>query len=88
MNDVSRKIIFETEHLVVIEHDFGTETVFVTFNEMGISAKGTKYWGDAFFEKSRISAIGVMSKKPNWYPEDDMMRAIPAILETVRLRTH
>ena len=86
MGAVERKIILETEHIVVVEQDFLTPTVFVTFNELGMTANGRDYWGSQFFEKNELSAIGIITRAGNWYPEEDMKKAVPAILSSVRSR--
>jgi hypothetical protein len=82
------QIIYEGDHLLVVarERDFETKTVLVTFNEMGFSPTGTRFWGDQIIDKLPISGVGVISKKPNWYPKADMQKAIPAILNFVNRR--
>ncbi len=49
-------------------------------------AKGDDYWAARFFEKNALSAIGVVSRTPNWYPQDDMYKAIAAILASTQTR--
>ena len=82
------QIIYEGDHLLVAakERDFEAKAVLVTFNEMGLSPTGTRFWGDQIVDKLPVSGVGVVSKKPNWYPKADMQKAIPAILDFVNGR--
>ena len=68
----ARRIIYRSEHLTVVHIDAQSETVVVTFNEMGTQASGDHYWGDTLLERMGVSAIGFVSAKPNWYPLADM----------------
>lgn len=71
--------IFKSDHIKVISQMTGSECVVLTFNEMGLVAEGDRFWGDEFFRRLNISAIGIMTTQPNWYPRDDMMRAVAAV---------
>ncbi len=81
-NTSRREIIYQSDDLTVVVYDCKTETVFATFNEMGLSAEGDRYWGARLFEGMGISAIGFVSARPNWYPLSSMLPAI----ERVRAR--
>jgi hypothetical protein len=77
-----REIIFRNDELTVVAFDCGTDTVFATFNEMGMSAEGDAYWGSELFEGMGVSAVGFVSARPNWYPPSSTLPAI----EIVRTR--
>lgn len=83
---MSKTVLLRTEHLVVVAQDLPTETVFVTFNAMFKLASGDAFWGEEFFRKEGIAAIGVISTRPNWYPAADMHAAIEAINGSTRGR--
>jgi tetratricopeptide (TPR) repeat protein len=83
---MAQNIIAETNNLRVIEQFSGSNTVFVTFNESGTVVDGTRFWGDSFFSKHGISAIGIVTTKPNWYPRVDARIAIEAIRKAVGKR--
>ncbi len=83
---MDRFVLFESDNIKVICQDFGSETIVITFNEAGFLAEGHAYWGDFFFEQRRQSAIGVMSKAPNWFPPDCMRYAALAIRAVINGR--
>jgi len=81
---VANKIIIaSTEHVTAISQDLGGDTVVVTFNEMGFVRNGTQFWGDEFLLKLGVSAIGIVTPRPNWYPPHDMEQIIPAVLAQI-----
>jgi len=78
-----KSIIAETEHVTAIAQDIGGDTVVVTFNEMGFLRNGTQFWGDDFLFRLGVSAIGIVTPRPNWYPPRDMDIIIPAVLKQI-----
>ena len=82
----TKNLIIETEHVSAIEQDLGGDTVVVTFNEMGFVRNGASFWGDEFLLKLGVSAIGIVTPRPNWYPPRDMDKVIPAVLERIKGR--
>jgi tetratricopeptide (TPR) repeat protein len=77
-----KQVISETEHVIAIEQDLGGDSVFVTFNSIYMFRNGLQFWGDDFFLKQRISAIGIVTLGPNWYPR----QAMDEVLAVVRGR--
>lgn len=78
---VQKRIIAETDDIVAIEQNCGSSSVIVAFNEMGFVRNGLTFWGDSFFLKQGLTAIGVVTPKPNWYPAEAMNVIVNAILE-------
>ena len=75
-----KKVVVGTYGSVtVIAQLFETDTVIVAFNHVGLMTSGDRFWGDIFFAKAGISAIGIMTNRPNWYPAADMSQAIAVI---------
>lgn len=64
--------IFSNEHVYALYDDRDGDTLLITFNEMTAAARGTNYWGDHVAGKLGLSAIGFMSKHPNWFPASAM----------------
>ncbi|GBR04351.1 hypothetical protein AA21952_1397 [Acetobacter oeni LMG 21952] len=68
--------------------DFGTDTVFVTFNNRAetpsADAPEDRFWADTFFAKLGYSAIGIVSRAPNWFPPDEMSAVAEAIRPRLR----
>jgi hypothetical protein len=74
----TKDVIFSSENVSVVHADYGTETVIVTFNEVGVRALGHTFWGSQLLDRMEVSAIGIVSTQPNWYPAADMIPAIAA----------
>ncbi len=74
---MSKQLLIETAHVSAIAQDLGGDTVFVTFNAMGILRNGLEFWADRFFLKRGLSALGVMTARPNWFPAADMAQVLP-----------
>lgn len=56
-------------------HPGRSDFLLVTFNEIGLLADGRNYWGKPMIEANGISAIGIVSRTPNWFlPPDDIDR--------------
>lgn len=79
----NKVIIATTEHISAISQDIGGDTVVVTFNEMGFVRNGDHFWGDEFLLKLGVSAIGIVTPRPNWYPPRDMEQIIPAVRASI-----
>jgi len=75
----SKEIIAETDDVIAIEQNCGSSSVVVTFNEMGFVRNGVSFWGDSFFLKLGITAIGIVTPRPNWYPPEAMNTVVSAI---------
>ncbi len=83
---MSRQLICQTEHVTAIEQDLGGDIVVVTFNELGFIQDGLRFWGDEFLLKQGISAIGIVTSRPNWYPRIAMDQVLAAIQPRIRGR--
>ena len=79
-----KAILSETEHVIAIEQDLGGDTVVVTFNPMWQIRNGLQFWADELLLKQGISAMGIVTLGPNWYPR----QAMDELLATVRDRTN
>lgn len=76
-------LLCETDQVIAIEQDLGGECVVVTFNPVWQFRDGLHFWGDNLLLTQRISAVGIVSLGPNWYPR----RAMEQIVVAVRDRT-
>jgi len=75
----AKALLFDGDHVRVIAQDIGTPDVIVTFNEFGTVSDGLAFWGDELLARCGISAFGVMTSAPNWYPREEMSAAAQAI---------
>ena len=73
------QVVFDGQHVQFLYDDRGGDVLLITFNEMDSFADGTNYWGEAPARKLNLSAIGVMTKARNWYPEREMALALEQI---------
>jgi pimeloyl-ACP methyl ester carboxylesterase len=71
-------LIYSDENLEVIHRPGSSPYLLVTFNEMEIVANGSRYWGQRFCEKADIAALGFISRRPNWFPSESIVRAVEA----------
>lgn len=71
--------IAETGSIDVFFEDRGSQNLIILFNELSFVADGTGFWGQRLAEKLGLSAIGVVSKGRDWFPEHDMTAVLPAI---------
>jgi hypothetical protein len=71
-------LIYSDENLEVIHRPGSSPYLLVTFNEMEIQANGSRYWGQRFCEKADISALGFISRRPNWFPAASVVKAVEA----------
>ncbi len=65
-----------TPHLEFIYQPGASDFLVVTFNPINIQANGTSFWGDKYFRDHRISALGFVSTRPNWFPSGEMEQLI------------
>jgi len=71
-------IIFSDENLEVIHRPGSSPYLLVTFNEMEMKANGSRFWGQRFCEKADISALGFITRRPNWFPAASIVKAVAA----------
>lgn len=85
-NVAQKTLIGETQHVIAIEQDLGGDNVVVTFNPIGQFRAGLRFWGDNFLRKAGISAIGIVTLGPNWYPLGEMEQLLVPIRERTKGR--
>lgn len=73
-----RMLVFSDENLEVIHRPGSSPYLLVTFNEMEMKANGSRFWGQRFCEKAGISALGFISRRPNWFPAASVVKAVEA----------
>lgn len=60
--------------------DIPQDVLIVTFNEMWFdSVEG--FWGEKVLNKIGVASRGVVSKGPNWFPQDETLAALAPIVE-------
>lgn len=64
--------VYDDEYLRAIFDDRGGDVLLVTFNEMEFIVHGREYWSNKPAERLGLSAIGIVSKTKNWFPQHSM----------------
>lgn len=77
-------LIYSDENLEVFHRAGSSSYVLVTFNEMEMQANGSRFWGQRFCEKADVSAVGFISRRPNWFPAASMAKASVAVAPILR----
>lgn len=70
-------LIFENDGVQCFHVDRNSDRAVFFFNERTFRADGVSFWGQALAEKLQISAIGIVSKGPNWFAARYMDGALP-----------
>ncbi|QRM53307.1 hypothetical protein [Sinorhizobium sp. BG8] len=76
--------VFSDDNVEVIHHIGSSPYLLVTFNEMEMKADGKRFWGQRFCEKADISALGFISRRPNWFPAASIVKAVEAVAPILR----
>jgi hypothetical protein len=79
----NKTVIYRSPHLVATYVDHGSSWVCATFNEKSHSASSGMIWGETLFNQMRLSAIGFVSTRPNWYPPHEALAAITSFKNAV-----
>lgn len=69
-----KNIIYNGEHIRAYSAMYDTDNVFITFNNRGELYRDDYfyYWGGKYFKKHEISSIGIVARRGNWYPVEEM----------------
>ncbi len=77
-------IVYSDDNLEVMHRAGSSPYLLVTFNEMEMQANGSRYWGQRFCDKADISALGFISRRPNWFPAASIVKAVEAVAPILR----
>jgi tetratricopeptide (TPR) repeat protein len=79
MTGAETRIIFASEHLEVLFRPGTSAYGIITFNPATHLANGKTMWGQTLADRGDLTAIGVMARRPTWFPLDDMEKAAEPI---------
>ncbi|WP_147283840.1 hypothetical protein [Bosea caraganae] len=71
-------IVFDDDEIQGIFHEGSSDILLVTFGPMNALADGANFFGRPLAHQMNLSVLGFMGKRPNWYPEANMRRALDA----------
>ncbi len=82
------RVVCETEASLAIyapaaEQADGQRPLVITFPHLSSHIDGLSFWGDTALAAAGVSAIGLMSKQPQWFVRDEMARLLPALLPII-----
>ncbi|UZF93162.1 hypothetical protein [Bosea sp. NBC_00550] len=74
-------IVYDDDEIQVIFHRGAGDILLVTFGPLNTLADGTDFFGRPLAQRTDLSVLGFMAKRPNWYPEANMLQALAATQE-------
>jgi len=78
-------ILFDDDEVQIIFHPGESDMLLVSFGPLNSLADGADFFGRPLAQRMKLSALGFMAKRPNWYPEASMLNAL-ASTEELRKR--
>ncbi len=73
-----REILYEDDQLRAIWCAGDSDFVLVTFSDLVSRAEGDRFFADTPVVKGAISCLGLVAKRPNWFPGRNVEAAIRA----------
>jgi tetratricopeptide (TPR) repeat protein/lysophospholipase L1-like esterase len=77
-------IVFDSDEIQAVFEPGNSDFLLITFGAIAMRPNGIGFFGRPVTESAGISALGFMSKRPNWYPAADMQRAQAALNEMLK----
>lgn len=71
-----------------IELQGSSETLVITFNEMWNSYGDYRFWGEKPLSKLGLSAYGIITEGPNWFPVQETLKALRTPISESRKYKH
>lgn len=79
MSAPQTEVLYQGETLRVVANKWRSPVRFISFNHLLYREPPNRFWGDSFFDKHELGAIGFVSTKQDWFPEAEMRAALEAI---------
>ncbi len=83
MSDSTNVIIYDDEEIRVMWSPGADDVVLVTFGDLAILARDTRFFAETPLKKLGTAAVGIMAKRGNWYPSEHIKKASRAILDKI-----
>ncbi len=84
------RLVCETDASIAIYAPVATETsaagpgpLIIAFPLLTSRINGLEFWGHKMLAAGGVSALGIMSKQPQWLVRDEMARMLPALLPII-----
>lgn len=75
----AKSLVFDGRHLQALVRRGSSPFVLVTFNARGFRANGKALWAEPVIRKFDLNAVGFVTKRPNWFPAEDLIPAMAAV---------
>ena len=69
-------VVYEDEQIVAVFYPGRSDHLLVTFGDKVTLARGVSFFGDKPLMASDISTLGIMAKKPHWYPQANIRKLL------------
>jgi tetratricopeptide (TPR) repeat protein len=76
---MARKVVFETREIQTIYAEQDSDFLLITFAQATMPANGWRFFGANLAERNKVSTLGFVATRANWYPGADMRAAAGAV---------
>jgi hypothetical protein len=87
--DLTPQIVYDDDEIRVIWQQGSSQLLLITYGDLINPADGHRYFADAPLRKAGITALGIMAKRGNWYPQQNLQEAyqkIQPLIEDYHIR--
>jgi hypothetical protein len=78
------ELIYEDDELQAFWRQGSTQYLFVTFGDMFEMANSLTFSAEVPVSKNDITCLGIMAKRPNWYPRENLRKLRSAVDEWIK----
>ncbi len=78
------ELIYEDDELQALWRQGSTRYLLVTFGDMLEMANGLTFSAEVPVSKNDITCLGIMAKRPNWYPRENLRKLRFAVGEWIK----
>ncbi len=76
-------IVYEDDDIRAIWHPGASDFLLVTFGDMVTCTQDMRFFADGPVMKSNLSCLGLVAKRPNWYPPESMRHLLERIADDI-----
>ncbi|MDB5369815.1 MAG: hypothetical protein JWP20_1373 [Roseomonas sp.] len=75
---MDRQIVYEDDQIRTIFQEGSSDFLFITFGDLAMLAQPneSRFYADVPASKRGFSCLGFMAKSPNWFPSQNVQRAV------------
>lgn len=76
-------LLYSSKDIYAVYHPGESDYLLLTFGYNGMKADDESFWAKGFCSKAKISAVGFVSRRSDWFPRKYMLPAIDAVLPQI-----